>query len=409
MPILMALWVTNRKVYGAVKLWHATRRAGYDIGRDQVARLMRELGIRGVQRAKTVRTTRPTDGAGRPADLVDRDFTADTPNRLWVTDLTHVATHAGTGYVCFIIDAYSRAIVGWRVASNMATSMVLDALEMARRSRGTNLEGLVAHSDAGSQYTSLRWTERLDEIGAKPSIGSVADSYDNALAEAVNGLYKTELIRGPDEPVWRTVDDVELATLGWVHWWNNERLHSYCGHGVRGPLHSPTDRPTPGWKPTNNVSTKPRANHYVKVNGVWRYVYRAVDQHGQVIDVYVSKRRNIAAATHVFETALSNHGRPAEVTTDLASPLLRVVDELIPEAAHDTEQYANNRIEWDHGRLKARLKPMRGLSTDRTASVVISGHAFVQNLRRGHYELGVEAERGCLRLAAAFDELAAVI
>ncbi|MCP4960934.1 MAG: IS6 family transposase [Actinomycetia bacterium] len=148
---------------------------------------------------------------------------------------------------------------------------------------------------------------------------------------------------------------------------------------------------------------------YVKVAGVWRYVHRAVDQHGQVIDVYVSKRRNTAAARHFFETALTGHGRPVEVTTDLAAPLLRVVDELIPEAAHDTEQYSNNRIEWDHGRLKARLKPMRGLSTDRTASIVIRGHAFVQNLRRGHYELGEEADRDCLRLAAAFDELASVI
>lgn len=229
-PILMALWVTNRKVYGALKLWRAARRAGHDIGRDQVARLMREMAIEGVRRAKAVRTTRPTESADRPEDLVDRDFTATGPNRLWVTDLTHVATHAGTAYVCFIIDAYSRAIVGWRVASNMATSMVLDALEMARRSRGTHLEGLVAHSDAGSQYTSVRWTERLDEIGAQPSIGSVADSYDNALAEAVNGLYKTELIRGPDQGPWRTVNDVELATLSWVHWWNNERLHSHCGH-----------------------------------------------------------------------------------------------------------------------------------------------------------------------------------
>ncbi|MCP3857997.1 MAG: IS6 family transposase [Actinomycetia bacterium] len=148
---------------------------------------------------------------------------------------------------------------------------------------------------------------------------------------------------------------------------------------------------------------------YVKVNGVWRYVYRSVDQHGRVIDVYVSKRRNIAAARHFFEKALRDHGRPVEVTTDLAAPLLRVVDELIPEAAHDTEQYANNRIGWDHGRLKARLRPMRGLRTDRTASIVIRGRAFVQNLRRGHYELGVEADRKHLRLAAAFDELADVI
>ena len=148
---------------------------------------------------------------------------------------------------------------------------------------------------------------------------------------------------------------------------------------------------------------------YVKVAGVWRYVYRAVGQHGQVIDVYVSKRRNIAAARHFFETPLAGHGRPAEVTTDLAAPLLRVVHELIPDAVHDTEQYSNNRIENDHGRLKARLRPMRGLRTDRTASVVIRGHAFIQNLRRAHYELGVEADHDHLRVAAAFDELAEVI
>ena len=148
---------------------------------------------------------------------------------------------------------------------------------------------------------------------------------------------------------------------------------------------------------------------YVKVGGVWRYVYRAVDQYGQVIDVYVSKRRNLDAARHFFESALIAHGRPAEVTTDPAAPLLRVVDQLLPEVVHETEQYANNRIENDHGRLKARLRPMRGLRTDRTASVVIKGHAFIQNLRRGHYELGVEARHRHLRLAAAFDELADVI
>ncbi len=148
---------------------------------------------------------------------------------------------------------------------------------------------------------------------------------------------------------------------------------------------------------------------YVKVAGVWRYVYRAVDQHGQVIDVYLSKRRNIPAATTFFEGALAAHGRPREVTTDLAAPLLRVIDELIPEAFHGTEQYSNNRVECDHGRLKARLRPMRGLRTDRTASIVISGHAFIQNLRRGHYELGVEPRHEHLRLAAAFDELAQAI
>jgi transposase-like protein len=148
---------------------------------------------------------------------------------------------------------------------------------------------------------------------------------------------------------------------------------------------------------------------YVKVAGVWRYVYRAVDQYGQVIDVLVSKRRNIAAATRFFETMLAGRERPREVTTDLAAPLLRVVDDLLPYALHDTTQYANNRIECDHGRLKARLRPMRGLRTDRTATVVIRGHAFIQNLRRGHYELGVEARHGRLRVAAAFDELTEAI
>jgi IS6 family transposase len=148
---------------------------------------------------------------------------------------------------------------------------------------------------------------------------------------------------------------------------------------------------------------------YVKVAGVWRYVYRAVDQHGQVIDVFVSKRRNIPAATKFFETMLAGRDRPTDVTTDLAAPLLRVVDDLLPEVLHDTTQYANNRIECDHGRLKARLRPMRGLRTDRTASTVILGHAFVQNLRRGHYELGVEARHPRLRVAAAFDELITAI
>jgi transposase-like protein len=148
---------------------------------------------------------------------------------------------------------------------------------------------------------------------------------------------------------------------------------------------------------------------YVKVAGVWRYVYRAVDQYGQVIDVYVSRRRNIAAATRFFEALLMGRDRPREVTTDLAAPLLRVVDDLLPEALHDTTQYANNRVEWDHGRLKARLRPMRGLRTDRSASTMIRGHAFVQNLRRGHYELGVDARQEHLRLAAAFDELATAI
>ena len=228
-PLLLALWIANYRVYGAHKLWKAARRAGHDIGRDQVARLMRRLEIRGVSRSRRVRTTVADEKADRPADLVERDFTADRPNRLWVTDLTFVSTWAGTAYVCFIIDAFSRRIVGWRVAAHMRTAMVLDALEMTRSSRGTRLEGLVAHSDAGSQYTSIRYTERLEEIRAVPSIGSVGDSFDNALAESVNSLYKAELVYGPEQGPWKTVADLELATLGWVHWFNTQRLHGYLG------------------------------------------------------------------------------------------------------------------------------------------------------------------------------------
>jgi putative transposase len=230
MPILLALFTANYKVYGVRKLWVAATRAGHDIGRDQVGRLMGQLGIEGVSRRRKVRTTIADDEAQRPPDLVDRDFTADAPNRLWVTDLTYVPTWDAMGYVCFIIDAFSRKIVGWRVAGHMRTSMVLDALEMARWSRGARLEGLVAHSDAGSQYTSIRYGERLDEIGAVPSIGSVGDSYDNALAESVNSLYKTELIYGPDQGPWRTVAEVELAMLMWVKWYNEERIHGYLNN-----------------------------------------------------------------------------------------------------------------------------------------------------------------------------------
>jgi putative transposase len=228
-PVLVAIWMANYRVYGAHKLWKAARRAGHEIGRDQVARLMKIAGIEGVsRRRRKVRTTKSDPSAPRPADLVRRVFTATRPNDLWVTDLTYVPTWSGFAYVCFIVDAYSRMIVGWRVAGHMRTDMVLDALEMARWSRGTQFEGLRCHSDAGSQFTSVRYGERLAELGAVPSIGSVGDSYDNALAESVNGLYKSELIYGPDQGPWRTVEDVELATLGWVHWHNTARLHGHC-------------------------------------------------------------------------------------------------------------------------------------------------------------------------------------
>jgi putative transposase len=229
-PALVTLWEDNYRVYGARKLWKAAHRAGHDVGRDQVGRLMRAAGIHGARRGKRVRTTKPDLTAARHPDLVRRDFTATSPNQLWVTDLTYVPTWAGVAYVCFITDAFSRMIVGWRVASHMRTSMLLDAIEMARWSRGKTLGGLRCHSDAGSQFTSIRYGERLAEIGAVPSIGTVGDSFDNALAETVNGYYKAELIYGPARPgPWKTVEDVELATLGWVHWHNTHRLHGYLG------------------------------------------------------------------------------------------------------------------------------------------------------------------------------------
>ena len=191
---------------------------------------MRAAGIKGATRSKRVKTTRPDPTAARHPDLVKREFTAPAPNRLWVTDLAFVPTWAGVAYVCFIVDAFSRMIVGWRCASHMRTEMVLDAIEMARWSRGARHEDLRCHSDAGSQFTSIRYGERLAEIGATPSIGTVGDSYDNALAETVNGYDKTELVRGPARPgPWRTVEDLELATLGWVHWHNTQRLHGYLG------------------------------------------------------------------------------------------------------------------------------------------------------------------------------------
>jgi putative transposase len=189
---------------------------------------MRELGIAGVVRGKPKRTTIPAAVAERPGDLVERRFRAVGPNRLWVADLTYVRTWSGFCFVAFIIDVYSRRIVGWRVSTSLRTDLALDALEMAIWGRrADDLDGLVHHSDRGVQYLAIRYTERLAEAGVVASVGSKGDSYDNALAETVNGLYKAELIwrRGP----WRTAEDVELATLGWVDWWNHRRLHGACG------------------------------------------------------------------------------------------------------------------------------------------------------------------------------------
>ena len=229
-PMLVAIWTANYRVYGVRKLWRAAQRAGHDLGRDQVARLMDIAGIEGLRRGKKRKTTKSDPAATRHPDLVERAFVAEAPNRLWVSDLTYVATWSGFAYVYFITDAFSRMIVGWRVASHMRTDMVLDALEMARWRRDTTLEGLISHSDAGSQFTSIRYGEKLSDLGATPSIGSVGDAYDNALAESVNAAYKSELIRGPGQGPWKTVEDVELATLSWVHWFNTERLHEYLGY-----------------------------------------------------------------------------------------------------------------------------------------------------------------------------------
>ena len=215
-------------VYGVRKAWRVLRREGIEVGRDQVGRLMRGLGLAGATRTKRIRTTKPATVSVRPADLVERVFAAAAPNRLWVADLTYVWTRAGFVYTAFIVDVFSRAIVGWRVLASLRAELALDALEMAIWSRrGSDLSGLVHHSDRGVQYLAIRYTERLAEADAVGSVGSRGDSYDNALAETVNGLYKAELINrhGP----WRSVDEVELATARWVHFWNTRRLHSACG------------------------------------------------------------------------------------------------------------------------------------------------------------------------------------
>lgn len=219
----------NFGVYGARKVWKALGRLRIDAGRDQVARVMRAVGLAGATREKGVRTTRPAPVGERPADLVNRSFAAPAPDRLWVADLTYVWTVRGFCYAAFIVDVFSRRIVGWRVATTLRTDLALDALEMALFARGPGLRELVHHSDRGVQYLSIRYTERLAEAEAVGSVGSRGDSYDNAMAETVNGLYKAELIRRHKGP-WRSADEVELATAAWVHWWNTERLHEALGY-----------------------------------------------------------------------------------------------------------------------------------------------------------------------------------
>jgi putative transposase len=215
-------------VYGARKVWRQLGREGIVVARCTVERLMGELGLQGVRRGKPHRTTTPDAAAPRPADLVERDFSAARPNQLWVADLTYVATWSGFVYVALVIDAFSRFLVGWQASRSLRTDLALDALEMAIWRRQAGLEGLVHHSDRGGQYLSIRYTERLAEAGAVTSVGSVGDSFDNALAETIIGLYKAELIRrrGP----WRGLDEVEYATLEWVDWFNHRRLLEPIGH-----------------------------------------------------------------------------------------------------------------------------------------------------------------------------------
>lgn len=225
---IQRVWNENFQVYGARKVWRQLQREGIAVARCTVARLMRDMGLQGAVRGKTFRTTIPDEAALRPADLVDRDFAADRPNQLWVADLTYVATWRGFVYVAFVIDAFSRKIVGWRVSTSLRTDLALDALEQALHDRPAfEREGLVHHSDRGVQYLSIRYTERLAEAGIEPSVGSRGDSYDNALAESIIGLFKTEIIRrrGP----WRHVEDVEFAVLEWVDWYNNRRLFEPIG------------------------------------------------------------------------------------------------------------------------------------------------------------------------------------
>ncbi|MDT6969547.1 IS3 family transposase [Streptomyces thermocarboxydus] len=224
-PLIGQVHAESGGTYGARRITRALRRRGVDLARCTVERLMRELGLEGVIRGQRRRTTVPEPSAPRPPDLVDRDFTASRPDQLWVADMTYVRTWSGWAYVAFVLDVYSRMIVGWQVANHMRTELPLDALEMALwRRRIKKDSGLIHHSDRRSQYVSIRYTDRLADVGASASVGSVADSYDNAMAEALNGTFKAELIemQGP----WKDVDQVERAIFQWVTWYNEERLHS---------------------------------------------------------------------------------------------------------------------------------------------------------------------------------------
>jgi putative transposase len=230
-PKLRELWERNYSVYGRRKLTKAANKAGLALGRDQVARLMRAEGLRGASRAKRRFTTHSDPATVRAPDLLRRDFTAARPNEKWVADFTYCSTWSGVVYVAFITDVFSRRIVGWKASRSMSAALVVDALNMAAWvRRGVDLAGVICHSDAGGQYVSIAYTDRLDDIGAAPSIGTIGDSFDNAMAESVIGLFKAELHRNPavlaaNGGHWRRLDDLEIATCGWVSWFNEERLH----------------------------------------------------------------------------------------------------------------------------------------------------------------------------------------
>jgi len=222
------VWKENFSVYGVRKVWRQMRREGFEVARCTVERLMAEMGLQGAVRGRRFKKTTVVDEAcPRPLDLVERDFTTDRPNRLWVADLTYVPTWQGFAYVAFITDVFSRRIVGWRVSSSLRSDLALDALEQALHAR-PDIENLIHHSDRGVQYLSIRYTDRLVLAGIEPSVGSVGDSYDNALAETINGLYKAEVIH-PNGP-WRSLEEVEFATLEWVDWFNHRRLLEPIGN-----------------------------------------------------------------------------------------------------------------------------------------------------------------------------------
>lgn len=228
-PLIERVWQANLQVYGADKVWRQLNREGVVVARCTVERLMRRQGLRGVIRGKVVRTTISNSAAPCPQDRVNRQFKADRPNQLWVSDFTYVSTWQGWQYVAFVIDVFARRIVGWRVSSSMHTDFVLDALEQALWARQPEREdALIHHSDRGSQYVSIRYSERLAEAGIESSVGSKGDSYDNALAETINGLYKAELIhrRAP----WKSKESLEIATLEWVSWFNHHRLLAPIGY-----------------------------------------------------------------------------------------------------------------------------------------------------------------------------------